>query len=192
MAAQLAHLDLPAAAVARVSAAIAARRRPCAAGLERPDAIPGGGRRPAEVLVAELGTDLGRFPAARHLASWAGGCPGNHERAGKRKSGRTRKGSPWLRGALAAAAHAAARPKRGTYPEAQYRRPAARRGTQRAIVAVGHPLLVLVSHPLTDGTPSHDLGGRYFDDRDRRALERRLVHRLQGLGDAVTLEPTAA
>ena len=191
-AAALAHLDFLDDAVARVSAEIAARLRPCAAVLERLDTIPGVGRRTAEVLVAELGTDMRRFRTARHLASWAGMCPGNHESAGKRKSGRTRKGSPWLRVALTEAAHAAARTKRDTYLKAQYRRLAARRGKQRAIVAVGHTLLVIVYHLLTDGTPYRDLGGRYFDDRDRRALERRLVHRLQGLGYRVSLEPTAA
>jgi transposase len=192
VAAQLAHLDFLDAAVERVSAEIAARLRPCAAVLERLDTIPGVGRRTAEVLLAELGPDLRRFPTARHLASWAGMCPGNHESAGKRKSGRTRKGSPWLRVALTEAAHAAARTKRDTYLKAQFRRLATRRGKQRAIVAVGHTILVIVYHLLTDGTPYHDLGGRYFDDRDRRALERRLVHRLQGLGYDVSLRPTAA
>jgi transposase len=132
------------------------------------------------------------FAAARHLASWAGMCPGNHESAGKRRSGRTRKGSPWLRVALTEAAHAAARTMRDTYLKAQYRRLAARRGKQRAIVAVGHTILVIVYHRLTDGAPYHGRGGRYFDDRDRRTLERRLVHRLRGLGYTVSLQPSAA
>ena len=192
VAAQLAHLDFLDTAIERVSAEIRERLRPCAAALELLDTIPGVGRRTAEVLVAELGPDLRRFPTARHLASWAGMCPGNHESAGKRKSGKTRKGSPWLRVALTEAAHAAARTKQATYLTAQYRRLAARRGKQRAIVAVGHTILVIVYHLLTEGVPYRDLGGHYFDERDRQALERRLINRLQGLGYKVSLEPSAA
>ena len=114
---------------------------------------------------------------ARHLASWAGMCPGNHESAGKRRSGKTRKGSPWLRALLVQAAHAAARTK-GTYLAAQYRRLAARRGKKRAAVAVGphHP-----GHRLPPAHAGHRLpgsGGNYFDERDRQTVERRLVHRL--------------
>ena len=192
VAAQLAHLDFLDTAIERVSAEIRERLRPCAAALELLDTIPGVGRRTAEVLVAEPGPDLRRFPTARHLASWAGMCPGNHESAGKRKSGKTRKGSPWLRVALTEAAHAAARTKQATYLTAQYRRLAARRGKQRAIVAVGHTILVIVYHLLTEGVPYRDLGGHYFDERDRQALERRLINRLQGLGYKVSLEPSAA
>ena len=192
VAAQLAHLDFLDTAIERVSAEIRERLRPCAAALELLDTIPGVGRRTAEVLVAELGPDLRRFPTARHLASWAGMCPGNHESAGKRKSGKTRKGSPWLRVALTEAAHAAARTKQATYLTAQYRRLAARRGKQRAIVAVGHTILVIVYHLLTEGVPYRDLGGEYFDERDRQALARRLINRLHGLGYKISLEPSAA
>ncbi len=107
----LAQSDLLDASLERVSAEIAARMRPCDAPLARLSTIPGIGRRTAAVLLAEIGTELPRFPSAAHLASWAGRCPGNDERAGKRRSGRTRKGSPWLRTALVAAAPAAARTK---------------------------------------------------------------------------------
>jgi transposase len=134
---------------------------------------------------------VARFPTAKHLASWAGLCPGNRERAGKRQSGATRKGRPWLRGLLVQAAHAAAR-TRGTYLAAQYRRLAARRGKSRAAVAVGHTILVIAYHLLRYGTDYHDLGPHYFDERDRRAVERRLVRRLEGLGYRVALEPRAA
>jgi class 3 adenylate cyclase len=145
----------------------------------------------AGARLAELGGDVARFPTAKHLASWAGMCPGNRESAGKRQSGATRKGSPWLRGLLVQVAHAAAR-TRGTYLAAQYRRLAARRGKSRAAVAVGHTILVIVYHLLRYGTDYHDLGPHYFDERARRAVERRLVRRLEGLGYRVALEPRAA
>ena len=187
---QLAHIDFLDAAIARVSAEIAERVRPDAEAIARLDTIPGVGRAVAEVLVAEIGTDMTRFPTAKHLASWAGLCPGNHESAGKRRSGKTRKGSPWLRACLVQAAHAAARTK-GTYLAAQYRRLAARRGRAKAAVAVAHTILVIAYHLLTEGTVYRDLGGNYFDERDRQAVERRLVHRLEGLGYTVSLTPAA-
>jgi transposase len=159
--------------------------------IARLDTISGIGRSVADALVAEIGVDLTRFPTAKHLASWAGLCPGNHESAGKRRGGATRKGSPWLRACLVQAAHAAARTK-GTYLAAQYRRLAARRGRAKAAVAVAHSLLIIVYHVLTEGTAYCDLGGNYFDERDRQGVARRLVHRLQGLGYGVTLVPQAA
>ncbi len=186
---QLAHIDFLEASLERVSAEIAERVRPFEAACERVQTIPGVGRRTAEVLVAEIGTDLTRFPSARHLASWAGLCPGNNESAGKRLSGRTRKGSPWLRTALVEAAQAAARTK-DTYLAAQYRRLAARRGAKRAALAVAHTILVLVYALLTRQEAYHDLGGQYFDERDRQAVERRMVRRLEALGYAVSLQPT--
>jgi len=153
---------------------------------ERLDSVPGVGRRIAEVLIAEIGLDMGQFPSAAHLASWAGLCPGNHQSAGKRRSGRTRKGSPWLRSALVEAAQAAARTR--TYLAAQYRRVAARRGHKRAIVAVAYTILVIVYHLLRDGGTYRDLGPAYFDRRDRTLLQHRLVARLQRLGYSVHLE----
>jgi transposase len=188
---QLAHIDGLEAIVERVSAEIAERVRPVAEAIERIDTITGIGRQTAEVLVAEVGTDLRRFPTAGHLSSWAGVCPGNRESAGKRQSGKTRKGSPWLRAALVEAARAAARTKT-TYLGAQYRRIAARRGTKRAAVAVAHSILEFVYHILTRHEPYRDLGVTYFDERDRQALERRLVIRLGALGYEVTLRPSAA
>jgi transposase len=190
LARQRAHIDFLDAAIAEVSAEIAARLRPCDAELVRLATIPGVGRRTAEVLVAEIGTDMRRFPSAAHLASWAGMCPGNDESAGKRRSGKTRKGSPWLRSTLIEAARAAGRSK-GTYLAAQYHRLAARRGTKRAAVAVGHTILVIAYRLLSEGDVYRDLGDRYFDERDRRAVERRLVARLEGLGYTVSLEPAA-
>jgi transposase len=186
---QLAHIDFLDACIAKVSAEVAERLRPSATALARLDTIPGVGPHVAEALVAEIGTDMARFPTARQLASWAGMCPGNHESAGKRQGGKTRKGSPWLRALLVQAAHAAAR-KKGTYLAAQYRRLAARRGTSRAAIAVGHSILVIAYHLLRRGTVYRDLGPNYFDERDRAAVERRLVRRLESLGYTVSLQPT--
>ena len=115
-------------------------------------------------------------------------APGNDESAGKRKSGKTGKGSPWLGSALVEAAQAAGRTK-GTYLSAQYHRLAARRGAKKAVVAVGHTILVIAYHLLREGTTYRELGDRYFDERDRQAVERRLVYRLEGFGYKVTLEP---
>jgi transposase len=190
LAQQLAHIEQLEAAITAVSAEIETRLRPCADELERLQTIPGVGLRTAQVLLAEIGPDVSRFPSAGHLASWAGMCPGNDESAGKRRSGKTRKGNPWLRAALIEAAHAAARSK-GTYLAAQYRRLAARRGAKKSAVAVGHSILISVFHLLRDAEPYHDLGGHYFDERDRQAVERRLVRRLEALGHKVTLEPAA-
>jgi transposase len=188
---QLAHLDELDARIARLSDELDARLRPFAAAVAALQTIPGVGRATAEAILCELGADLGRFPSAAHLASWAGLCPGQHESAGKRASGRTRKGNPWLRAALVEAAWAAARTK-ATYLRAQYHRLAARRGKTRALVAVAHTLLVIVYHVLTTGEPYREPGADYFDRRNQDALARRLVKRLTTLGYAVTLEPQAA
>ena len=187
---QVAHVDFLDEAIARVSAEIAARVVSVEEAIARLDTIPGVGRAVAEALVAEIGPSPSRFPSAQHLASWAGLCPGNHESGGKRRSGSTRKGSPWLRACLVQAAHAAARTK-GTYLAAQYRRLAARRGKAKAAIAVAHSILIIVYHLLTEGTVYCDLGGNYFDERDRQAVERRLVHRLEGLGYRVSLQLAA-
>ncbi len=187
----LALIDAIDETVAQVSAEIEERLRPVEADVELLDAITGIGRRTAEVWLAEVGTDLERFPTHSHLASWAGMCPGNNESAGKRKSGKTRKGNPNLRTALVEAAQAAAR-KRDSYLSAQYRRLAARRGKKKAIVALGHSLLIMAYHVLKRRVDFQDLGPTYFDERDRTNVERRLVRRLERLGYKVALEPAAA
>jgi len=155
-------------------------------GPELLDTVPGISRRGAEILLAEIGADLARFPSAKHLASWAGMCPGNKESGGKRLSGKTRKANPWLRQVLIEIAHVA----KDTYLVAQYRRIAARRGKKRALVALGHTILIIVYHILTRREPYRDLGVTYFDDRDRQRVERRLVGRLERLGYVVSLEPS--
>ncbi len=134
---------------------------------------------------------MSRFPDAEHLASWAGMVPSNQESAGKRKSSRTRRGSPWLRSALAEVANGAAHTKDG-YLSAQFHRLAARRGHKRAIVALGHTILVIVYNLLKKGGSYQDLGGSYFDERDRKRIERRQVNRLEKLGYKVSLETNAA
>ncbi|MBM3946585.1 MAG: IS110 family transposase [SAR202 cluster bacterium] len=186
---QLAHIDFLDAAIERVSGEIAERMRPFEDALERLDAIPGMGRRNAEGIVAEVGVDMSRFPTAGHLSSWAGMCPGNYESAGKRTSGRTRKGNRYLRALLVEAAHAAGHTKE-SYLGAQYHRLRARRGNKKAAVAVGHSILAIIYHLLKHPESLYrDLGIHYFDQRNRQAAERRLVRRLEALGNKVTLEP---
>jgi transposase len=188
---QLAHIDLLDETIERVSAEIAERLRPFDEELARRDTIPGIDRRGAETLIAEIGTDLSRFPSADHLASWAGMVPGNNESAGKRRSGKTRKGNPWLRTFLVEAAHGAGRTKT-TYLGAQYRRLAARRGRTKAAIAVGHSILVIAYHLLQREVTYQDLGPHYFDERDREGVKRRLVRRLEDLGYEVTVQPAPA
>lgn len=153
------------------------------------DTIPGVSQRVAEIIVAEVGSDLRRFPSANHLASWAGVCPGNNQSAGRRLSGKTRKGSRWLRQALTEAAQVAGRSKT-TYLGAQFRRIAARRGKRRAVIAVAYTILVIAYHLLTRNEAYCDLGATYFDELDRQAVERRLVRRLDRLGYQVELTAT--
>jgi transposase len=188
---QLAHIDFLEESIEQLSAEIVERMRPFGEAIERLETIPGVGRRTAEAILVEIGPEVSRFPTYRHLASWAGMCPGNDESGGKRRSGKTTKGNPWLRAALVEAAHAAGR-TRNTYLSAQYRRLASRRGKKRAAVAVGHTILVIAYHLLQRSCGYEELGGDYFDKRDRQAVERRLVRRLEGLGYKVSLDPVAA
>ena len=177
-------------AIARISAEIDQRLTAEQEAIALLDTIPGVGPRAAEMLIAEIGTDMSRFPSAKHLASWAGMCPGNHESGGKRLSGKTRKGSRWLRQILVEIAHVASKTK-NTYLAVQYRRIAARRGKKRALIAVGHTVLTIVYTMLTRKQPYQDLGAAYFDQRERHRVERRLVQRLERLGYEVALQPKA-
>jgi transposase len=186
----LSHLDYLDEAIDRVSTLIEQHVADEQEVIARLDTIPGVGQRAAEMLLAEIGTDMCRFPTAKHLASWAGMCPGHNESAGKRRSGKTRTGSRWLRQILVEMAHAAAKTK-GTYLAAQYRRLAARRGKKRALIAVGHTLLVIAYTMLKRRQPYQDLGAAYFDTLDQHRVERRLVRRLERMGYQVALQPSA-
>jgi transposase len=189
MLARIDHLDE---AIGRLSQEVARRLAPFSPLLALLCTIPGVSTRVAEVLLAEIGTDMDRFPTASHLASWAGLCPGNNESAGKHFSGQTRKGSKWLRMALVEAAKAASRTK-GTYLAAQYARLKGRRGHKRATIAVAHSILVIAYYVLERGEPYSDLGADYFADRQSsEAYKNRLVRQLERLGHKVTLEPADA
>jgi transposase len=187
----LAHIDFLDESIERLSLAIEEQIAPLEAAVELLCTIPGVERRTAEVLIAETGGDMTAFPTPGHLASWAGVCPGNNESAGKRRSGRTRQGSKWLRGTLIEAARAAAR-TRDTYLNAQYHRVRARRGANRASLAVAHSLLVAVWHMLQTGETYLDPGGDYYTRRDPARTTRRLVAQLERLGHTVTLQEGTA
>lgn len=164
---------------------------PFAEAVERLDTIPGVGRETAEVIVAEIGADMTRFPSAQHLAAWAGVAPGNHESGGKRLSGRVRHGNQALRRALLQAAKAAAHTK-ATYLAAQYHRLVRRRGKKRASVAVAHSILVIAYHLLAREEEYRELGADYFDQQRPEATAKRLLHRLEKLGYQVTLQTPVA
>lgn len=159
-----------------------------AAAQQRLDHIPGINARSIENIIAEIGVDMAIFPDEHHLASWCGMCPGNEESAGRRLRSRTRKGNRWLRRALAEAAWAASKVKQ-SYLKAYFRRLAAKRGKKRALVAVGHSLLVVIYHVLKNHVEYRDLGPDYFDRLEPERLQRYLVKRLQSIGYNVTLSP---
>jgi transposase len=184
---QLRHLDFLDREIAQMDEEVSRRMAPFEEDVQQVDTIPGMGRRTAEEVLAEIGTDMGRFPTPGHLASWAKVCPGNHRSGGKGKSGRSGLGNPWLRSTLVEAARAAARTKE-TYLSAQYHRIAARRGSKRAALAVAHTILVTIYTMLRKGTPYQDLGANYFDQLHRHAAITRSVRRLERLGYKVSLE----
>jgi transposase len=150
------------------------------------DTSPGVGETVARIIVAEIGVDMGRLPTDHHVASWAGMCPGNNESAGKRKSGKTTKGSRYLRAALVQAAWAASHQKE-TYLAAQYKRLVKRMGKKKALIAVGHSILVIAYHVLQTRTPYQELGGDYFERRNVDKQRQRLIRQLESLGVKVTV-----
>jgi transposase len=184
---QLSHIDYLDEAIERLAAEIGQRLRPFEPEIQLLDTIPGVNRQTAEELIAEIGADMSRFPDGHHLASWAGMCPGHNESGGKRKSGKTRKGNRWLRSTLIEAAHGAAHTK-DTYLASHYHRLVGRRGKKRALVAVGHSLLVISHYVLKRRQAYYDLGSNYFEELHRQRLERNLVKRLENLGYKVILE----
>jgi transposase len=187
----LAHLDFLDEQIQLLSDEIEAQLAPFAGAVELLCTIPGVQRRTAEAVLAEIGTDMSRFPSQRHLASWAGQCPGNDRSAGKRRSGTTRHGCKWLDTALTEAALAATRTS-DVYLGAQYQRLRPRRGHGRALGAVKHSILCACWHMLTTGELYRELGGDYYSHRDPERATRRLVAQLERLGHRVTLEAAAA
>ncbi len=184
----LRHIEFLDDEIAQLSQEVEERMRPFKEELALLDEITGVGPRVAEEVIAEIGVDMSRFPTEGHLASWAKVCPGNNESAGKHKSGRTGQGNPWLRSGLVEAARAAARNKR-SYLAAQYRRIAARRGANRAAMAVAHTILGIIYQLLSRHCHYQDLGADYFDQREQDATVRRLTRRLERLGYEVAPKP---
>jgi transposase len=183
----LRHIDFLDTQIEQLSAAIEEQIRPFWPAVELLRTMTGFQQRGAECVIAEIGVDMSVFPTARHLASWAGRCPGNHESAGKRRSGKTRNGSKWLDIALEEAATAAIRVK-DSYLAAQYRRLKPRCGHKKALGAVKHSMICAIWHMLATGETYRDLGSDYYTQRDPERQTRRLVAQLERLGHHVTLE----
>ena len=188
----LAHLDYLDETIATLTDAVQERLAPFAHKAENLCTTPGVAERASQVILAELGPDMSRFSSDRHAASWAALCPGNDESAGKRRSGKTRKGNPYLRTVLIESANAAARTK-NTYLRAQYEQIKRRRGHKKAIAAVAHSILIAAYHILKGDVPYRDLGGDYFTRRaDPARIAKRLIAQLERLGHTVTLQTSMA
>jgi len=187
----LSHLDFLDEAIAEISQEVAMRIGPFEPQVMVLKTIPGVDQKVAEAIVSEIGVDMSRFPDHRHLASWAGLCPGNNESAGKRLSGKTRKGNQWLRRMLIETAWTVSRAKE-SYLNALYHRLARRRGIKKAAVGVSHAILVMAYHILKTGLPYQELGSDYFDRLNIVQVKRHALRRLEALGYKVILEPTQA
>lgn len=186
------HIDELNARIASLGQRIQELVAPDEAIITRLMAIPGVGRRTAEILLAEIGHDVEHFPSAKHLASWACLCPGNNLSANKRRSGKTRKGQKWLNAALVEAAWAASHTK-DTYLSAQFHRVRSRRGAKRAAVAVAHSIITIVYHLLKDPQATfQELGGDFFIKRNKVQQQRWAVRTLETLGFQVSLSPITA
>ncbi|WP_227762488.1 IS110 family transposase [Zhaonella formicivorans] len=190
LAKQLKHIDFLDKTIAELDEEVKARMLPFEEDLELLDTIPGVGRRTAEQILAEAGTNMDQFPSAAHLCSWAGVAPGNNESAGKRKSGKAKKGNQKLRSALVEAARAASRTK-DTYLASQYHRIAARRGANRASLAVAHSILIIAYHILKKRQPYIELGPNYYEERKRQTVVKQSIKKLESLGYKVTVEEVA-
>lgn len=184
----LRHLDYLAEMMTELDQRIDAAMQPYRPQEELLTTITGVDKKSAEIIIAEIGADMSQFPTAAHLASWAGICPGNNESAGKRRNGKINKGDSWLMRTLIQVAYAAARTK-NTYLKDKYHRIAARRGQKKAAVAIGHKILSLAYYVLSRGLSYQDLGENYLDNLNKEVIEKRLIKRLQELGNRVTVEP---
>jgi len=186
------HIDYLELAITRLDDQIDRLMIPFQQARDRLDTIPGIAKRNAEIIIAEIGVDMNRFPTPAHLASWAGVCPGNNESAGKHKTTKTRSGNPWLASALVEAAWSASRSK-GCYLGVRFWRIAKRRGQQRALMAVAHTILIICWHLLADNTTYDELGTDYLAGRDQPDRRRKLlVAQLEKLGYTVELTTAAA
>jgi transposase len=188
---QRAHLEYLESVISHLHQTIEEKSKPYEHEISLICTTPGIDTVSAQHIFAEIGGDIRLFPSSGHLASWAGICPGNNESAGKRKSGQTARGNPWLKVLLVQCAHAASRSK-GTYLKAFYHRIAARRGKKRAAIAVAHKQLTIIYHELSEDRPYEELGETFFDRLNQKRLEKNLVRRLESLGFRVDLQPEAA
>jgi len=184
------QIDALDASIATIDAEVETGIAPFRTAVEQVTSIPGVQDLSARAILSEIGIDMSRFATDAHLISWTCLCPRNDESAGKRRSTRIRKGSPWLKTTLVQCAWAAARTK-GSYLQAQFQRIRSRRGAKKAIVAVAASILTAIYHMLKHGTMYQDLGPNHFDNRTKERQKNRLVQRLAELGYAVDLAPLA-
>ena len=182
------QIDAFDAAIARIDREVEASIEPFRTAVEQVSTVPGVKSLAAQTILSEIGIDMSRFPSSGHLISWACICPRSDESAGKRRSTRIRKGSPWLKTTLVQCAWAATR-RKDSYLNAQYHRIRARRGPKKAIVAVAASILTAIYHMLRDGTMYQDLGPNHFDAHAKERQKNRLLKRLVDLGYAVELIP---
>jgi transposase len=187
----LAQVDAIDAAIAEIDREVEAGIAPFRTAVEQVSAVPGIKSLAAQTILSEIGIDMSRFPSSGHLISWACICPRSDESAGKRRSTRIRKGSPWLKSTLVQCAWAATRTK-GSYLQAQFYRIRARRGPKKAILAVAASMLTAIYHMLKDGTLYQDLGPNYLNARHKERQKNRLIKRLADLGYVVELVPQAS
>lgn len=191
LSAQLDHYDFLCLQIEKLSKEISNRLKYSEEEIELIDSIPGVGRRSAEEIVAEIGTDMSRFSTKNHISSWAGLCPGNNESAGKKKSGKSREGNKYLRACLVECAWANSRNK-NTYFYSLYHRISSRKGKNRASIAVAHSLLVVIYQMLKEKKTYNELGPDYFDNLNKNTKVKNLTKRIEALGYTVTIQEASA